>query len=250
MSTIAVVLLSAVLIGAVLQRITGMGVGLVAGPVLSVALGPAAGVTVVNGLSTINAVNNAWSVRKNTDWRRFAALAGGLVLGSVPAVFVVLSIDGPWLLITVGALVLLALAVSLFQPGEPRVSERNVPAMVITGAAGGFMSTVAGVAAPAFTVYARITGWDYRDFVATLHPVIMVANILSFALKIIIFGGVDVGGLPVWVWIAAVAAIFVGAWLGDRVNDRLSSDGMRRIATFLAFAGAVTLVVNGVLGIR
>nr|WP_255806532.1 sulfite exporter TauE/SafE family protein [Corynebacterium kalidii] len=237
-----------VLVGAVLQRITGMGVGLVAGPVLSVALGPAAGVTVVNGLSAVNAVNNAWSVRHRTDWRRFGFLAGGLVLGSLPAVGVVMLIDGPWLLVTVGLLVLAALGVTLFQPETPRLSERSVVPMVLAGAAGGFMSTVAGIAAPAFTVYARLTGWDYRDFVATLHPVIMVANLVSFGLKIVFFGGVDVGGLPVWLWLLAVAAIFVGAWFGDRLYDRLSSEGTRKIATLLAFAGAVTLVVNGVVG--
>ena len=45
---IACVLLAAVLVGAALQRITGMGLGLVAGPVLSVVLGPAAGVTAVS----------------------------------------------------------------------------------------------------------------------------------------------------------------------------------------------------------
>ena len=49
MLTIASVLLISVLIGAVLQRITGLGVGLVAGPVLSAVLGPVAGITMVNG---------------------------------------------------------------------------------------------------------------------------------------------------------------------------------------------------------
>lgn len=249
MSTAAIVLVLAVLIGAVLQRITGMGVGLIAGPVLSVVLGPAAGVTVVNGLSTVNAVNNAWAVRKRTDWRRFAFLAGGLVLGSLPAVFVVMMIDGPWLLITVGVLVLLALAVTMFQPDQARLSEHSRVPMLIAGAAGGFMSTVAGIAAPAFTVYARLTGWDYRDFVATLHPVIMVVNTLSFLLKIVILGGLDVGGLPWWLWAVTIAAIFVGAWFGDRLYDRISSEGTRKIATVLAFAGAVTLVVNGVLAL-
>ncbi|MGO1949536.1 MAG: sulfite exporter TauE/SafE family protein [Mycobacteriaceae bacterium] len=248
MLTIALILVAAVFIGALIQRITGMGVGLIAGPILSVVLGPAAGVTVVNGLSTINAVNNAWAVRRETDWRRFAYLAGGLVLGSVPAVFVVMAIDGPWLLVTVGVLVLLALAVTMFRPDTSRLSEHSRLPMIIAGAAGGFMSTVAGIAAPAFTVYARLTGWDYKDFVSTLHPVIMVANTVSFLLKIIIFGGVDVGGLPVWVWLVAIAAIFVGAFFGDKLYNRISSEGTRKLATFLAFAGAVTLVVNGVVG--
>lgn len=249
MLTVAVVLIAAVLIGAVLQRITGMGLGLVAGPVLSVALGPAAGVTVVNGLSVVNAANNAWAVRARTDWRRFAYLAGGLVLGSVPAAFVVTAIDGPWLLVTVGLLVMVALSVTMVKTDRLAVSPRARVPMIITGVAGGFMSTLVGIAAPAFTIYSRITGWDYRDFVATLHPVILIANSVSFIVKLIVLGGVDVGGLPWWIWVVALVTIFIGAWFGDRLNDRMSSEGMRKLATLLAFAGAATLLVQGLLGL-
>lgn len=224
-----------------------MGLGLIAGPVLSVALGPAAGVTVVNGLSVVNAANNAWSVRDRTDWRRVSFLAGGLILGSLPAVFVVMAMDGPWLMLTVGVLVLLALGVSMFNPEHLQIDERARVPMVVAGMAGGFMSTVVGIAAPAFTVYARLSKWDYRDFVATLHPVILVANTLSFVVKLLILGSIDLRGLPGWIWLIALAAIFVGAWFGDRLNDRLSSENMRKLATLLAFAGAVTLLVNGVI---
>jgi uncharacterized membrane protein YfcA len=245
--TVAVVLIVAVLIGALLQRITGMGLGLVAGPVLSVTLGPAAGVTVVNGLSVVNAANNAWAVWARTDWRRFAYLAGGLVLGSVPAAFVVTAIDGPWLLLTVGLLVMVALSVTIVKTDRLAVSPRARVPMIVTGVAGGFMSTLVGIAAPAFTIYSRITGWDYRDFVATLHPVILIANAVSFIVKLIVLGGVDVSGLPWWIWVVALVTIFIGAWFGDRLNDRMSSEGMRKLATLLAFAGAITLLVQGII---
>ena len=247
MLTVAVVLIVAVLIGALLQRITGMGLGLVAGPVLSVTLGPAAGVTVVNGLSVVNAANTAWAVRARPDWRRFAYLAGGLGLGSVPAAFVVTAIDGPWRLLTVGLLVMVALSVTMVKTDRLAVSPRARVPMIVTGVAGGFMSTLVGIAAPAFTLYSRITGWDYRDFVATLHPVILIANAVSFIVKLVVLGGVDVSGLPWWIWVVALVTIFIGAWFGDRLNDRMSSEGMRKLATLLAFAGAITLLVQGII---
>src|SRR5699024_6798538 len=68
----------------------------------------------VNGLSIVNAVNNAWAVRKQTDWRKFRLIAGALVIGSLPAVAVIYFLNGPWLLIAIGAFVLLALGVLLF----------------------------------------------------------------------------------------------------------------------------------------
>ncbi|MFP7365204.1 sulfite exporter TauE/SafE family protein [Corynebacterium callunae] len=247
MITIAIILLLSVFIGALLQRITGLGVGLVTGPVLTTLLGPLAGVTMVNGLSIINAVNNAWSVRKRTDWARFRILAGALILGSLPAVAVVHYLNGPWLLIVVGALVLLALCVSLFPTEKFTISQEAKLPMIIFGIIGGFMSTIAGIAGPALTVYARLSKWDYRDFVATLHPILLVANTVSFLLKVFLIGGLDFGGTPAWLWIAAVAMIFVGAWFGEKINAKISTPMAKRIATILAAAGAAVVLIRGIM---
>lgn len=247
MLTIAVVLLAAVLIGSLFQRITGLGLGLVAGPVLSFMVGPVAGVTMVNGLSIINAANNAWSVRKKTDWRRFRLLSGGLVVGSLPALLVVHFFSGPWLMITIGVLVLLALAVASFKPENSRLSPTAKIPMLIAGVTGGFMSTIAGIAGPALTVYARLTGWDHRDFIATLHPVILVANTVSFVLKVVLIGGLDFGAVPGWLWIVAIIAIFAGAWLGDLLNRKVSTDQARQLANLLAAAGALGVLIRGVV---
>lgn len=246
MLTIAIIILASVLIGAFFQRITGMGVGLVGGPVMSIFLGPVAGITMVNGLSIINAVNNAWAVRKKTDWRKFRLIAAALIVGSLPAVAVIYLVDGPWLSIAIGVFVLLGLGISLFPAEKFNVSPDAKAPLFIFGAAGGFMSTIAGIAGPSLTIYARITDWDYRDFVATLHPVLVVANSVSFLLKLIFLGGVDFTGTPVWLWTLGIVMLFVGAWLGDRVSARISTPRARQLATGLAAAGAAAVLVRGI----
>lgn len=245
MLTIALVIVAAILIGAFFQRITGLGVGLVGGPVLSLFLGPVAGITMVNGLSIVNAVNNAWAVRKQTDWRKFRLIAGALVIGSLPAVAVIYFLNGPWLLIAIGAFVLLALGVSLFPADKFNVSADAKGPLIAFGVAGGFMSTIAGICGPVLTVYSRITGWDYRELVATLHPVLVVANTVSFLLKLVLLGGVDFTGTPLWLWALAIAMLFVGAWLGDRVSARISTPMARSLATALAAAGAGAVLIRG-----
>ena len=245
MLTIALVIVAAILIGAFFQRITGLGVGLVGGPVLSLFLGPVAGITMVNGLSIVNAVNNAWAVRKQTDWRKFRLIAGALVIGSLPAVAVIYFLNGPWLLIAIGAFVLLALGVSLFPADKFNVSADAKGPLIAFGVAGGFMSTIAGICGPVLTVYSRITWWDYREFVATLHPVLVVANTVSFLLKLVLLGGVDFTGTPLWLWALAIAMLFVGAWLGDRVSARISTPMARSLATALAAAGAGAVLIRG-----
>ena len=247
MLTVAIVILSAILIGAFFQRITGLGVGLVGGPVLSMFLGPVAGITMVNGLSIINAVNNAWAVRNRTDWRKFGLISAALLLGSLPAVAVIYFVEGPWLLIAIGVLVLLGLGVSLFPTEKFNVSPESKGPLLGFGMSAGFMSTIAGIAGPSLTIYARITDWDYRDFVATLHPVLVVANSLSFLLKLLLLGAVDFSGTPIWLWILGIAMLFVGAWLGDKVNDKISSPMARKLATLLAAAGAAAVLIRGIM---
>ncbi|MCF4005843.1 sulfite exporter TauE/SafE family protein [Corynebacterium uropygiale] len=247
--TIAVILVIAVFVGALVQRVTGLGVGMVTGPILTVLLGPLSGVVMVNALSMVNAANNAWAVRRETHWKRFGILAGSLLLGSLPALWVVHSLNGPWLLVAVGGLVLAAILFATFNPAGPIFRPDQLLPMVLAGVFAGFMSTVAGIAGPGLTAYARLTGWDYRQFVATLHPILLVANTLSFLLKAVVLGGFDVGVVPLWLWIIALVMLFAGAWGGDRLNHRISSTGARRLATILAVVGSSIVLVQGVLGL-
>ncbi|QGU08002.1 Sulfite exporter TauE/SafE [Corynebacterium occultum] len=247
MITLAIVLILTVLLGSIFQRITGLGLGLVGGPVLAFVLGPVAGVTMINGLSIINAANNAWAVRKKTDWAKFRVLAGGLILGSLPAVGIIFLVDGPWLMIAIGVMVLLALSVASFKPERFNISPEAKLPMIIAGTAGGFMSTVAGIAGPALTVYARMVKWEHRDFVSTLHPILLVANTLSFLLKIFLVGGMDFAAVPWWLWLLSIVFIFVGASAGDALNKFVSNTWARRLATLLAAGGAISVLIRGII---
>ena len=66
-----------------MQRISGMGLGLIAGPVLAVTMGPVEGILVVNVLAFFNAAATTATVREYVDWRKFAVIASVLVVGAV-----------------------------------------------------------------------------------------------------------------------------------------------------------------------
>ncbi|CAB0549860.1 sulfite exporter TauE/SafE family protein [Corynebacterium diphtheriae] len=65
----ALVVLIIVIIGSLLQRVSGMGLGLVAGPILALLLGPVEGILVLNILAAINAVFITVNVRKHVEWK-------------------------------------------------------------------------------------------------------------------------------------------------------------------------------------
>ena len=236
---------AAVAVGACLQRISGMGVGLIAAPVLSLLLGPIDGILLVNLLAVINAATNTWGMRADVDWKKFAPIALALVVGVVPGTWVVANAPTNVLLVLVGALLLLALSVvTLGKRYVPRV-EGAVPA-ALSGVIGGFMNTLAGVAGPAITVYAEAARWPQRVYAATLQPIFLVAGTLSFTVKVAA-GAADVRGIEPALWVATLAALAVGIGAGKRLAPRVPSTTAHKIALGLAFAGGATALVRGLL---
>ena len=70
LSTWALLVIAVVaLAGACLQRVSGMGLGLIGAPVLSLLVGPVAGVLIINVLAAVNAVFQTMAVRENVDWQ-------------------------------------------------------------------------------------------------------------------------------------------------------------------------------------
>lgn len=164
----------AVAFGAAMQRISGMGVGLITVPVLSLLLGPVVGVLMVNVIATVNAVVNTWGMRRDIDWSKFWPIGLSLVVGILPGAIVVARVSTSTLLVLVGALLLVALSVVTL--GKRYVPQVEGPlAAAVAGAVGGFMNTLAGVAGPAITVYAQAARWPQRVYAATLQPVFLVA---------------------------------------------------------------------------
>ena len=236
---------AAVAVGACLQRISGMGVGLIAAPVLSLLLGPVDGILLVNLLAVINAATNTWGMRADVDWKKFAPIALALVIGVVPGTWVVANAPTNVLLVLVGALLLLALSVvTLGKRYVPRV-EGAVPA-ALSGVIGGFMNTLAGVAGPAITVYAEAARWPQRVYAATLQPIFLVAGTLSFTVKVAA-GAADVRGIEPALWVATLAALAVGIGAGKRLAPRVPSTTAHKIALGLAFAGGAAALVRGLL---
>ncbi|WP_258935228.1 hypothetical protein [Nesterenkonia pannonica] len=78
------IIAAAVLIGTVLQRMSGTGVGLVVAPVLSILLGPSFGVLVTNLTTTVSGFLIMLSVWSLVHWRRFFLMLGPIIVGPCP----------------------------------------------------------------------------------------------------------------------------------------------------------------------
>lgn len=247
MTTVLIGIFLAVFAGAALQRISGMGLGLIAAPALSVLLGPVSGVLMVNVLATVNAIANTYSMREQVDWKRFAPIAGALVLGAVPGAFLIRAVSTSLLLIIVGVLLLLALGtVTLGKRYVPNI-EGTVPS-AIAGSVGGFMNTLAGVAGPSITVYAHAARWPKEIYAATLQPIFLVSGALSFAIKEIT-GAANLSAVTPETWVVGIVAMVLGIVVGTRMAARVPVQVGYRIALALAIFGGFTALVRGLVGV-
>ncbi|WP_080795167.1 sulfite exporter TauE/SafE family protein [Corynebacterium pacaense] len=243
---LAIVFLT-VFAGAFIQRLSGMGMGLVAGPVLSIVLGPVEGILVVNVMAVLNATLTTISVHRDVDWRRFGLISSVMIVGAVPAAILLKVVEVPIVLTLVGSMILLALAVTTFGRSYIPVARGRGWALV-TGVVGGFMNTLAGIAAPALTVYAQASRWDHASFAATLQPIFFVAGLISILVKVST-GAASFAHTTVWIWPVGVAAMIVGILAGTAASRRVEKDSARRIAVALAAAGASVVLYRGVAGL-
>jgi len=235
----------AVLVGALAQRVSGMGFALVAAPVLVLLIGPFEGILLANlggAVSTSIVISRVW---RRVDWRQFRMLVIPALIAVVPGAFISVLLGGSALQIIVGVLLIIALTVSLFIHRANRVVPQR-PAAVFSGAASGFLSATAGVGGPGMSVYAVLTRWEHGSFAATIQPIFVVLGVTSFITKVT----VSQQSLPAydwWVWPLVIACTLVGIAAGEALSRLISVRIARITVIVISYLGAVAAIVDGVL---
>ena len=140
--SLALVIFLVVVVGSTLQRVSGMGLGLIGGPILMLIMGPVEGILVINVLACINAILTTYSVRENVSWKKFGLIAPVMVIGSLAAALLIRRMDTAGLMIVVGAALLAALGVVTFGKKFVPPMEGKGPA-ISAGILGGFTNTLA-----------------------------------------------------------------------------------------------------------
>lgn len=243
---VLVLVAAAVILGTVVQRVSGMGVGLVVSPTLVLLLGPVAGVLLTNLTTTASAALIAVAVRQDIDWRRYRQVAPLIIAGSIPGALLVRAVDRGWLEVTIGTLLLATLIVSTV--GRLPVLNGRGPAAA-AGAVGGFLNTAVGVAAPAMLVYAQATRWSQRSFAATLQPIFCTMGATSLITKFAVGATAVSGPPPAGIAVTAVIMVPVGLLVGNAVARWVPASTGRRVAVTVVVVGALATLTRGLLAV-
>lgn len=243
---LALVALS-VVVGALSQRITGMGFALVASPLVVILLGPFDGVLVVNLCGALSALLIIPRVWRHIEWRTLAWLSIPAVVAIVPGSLLVTRLPGAVMQLGIGVLVIVALTATLLIRRAEHIMPAR-PAAIVAGAASGFMNTAAGVGGPAISIYAVIMRWPQVNFAATLQPYFVIVSGASLATKAVFSGG-QLPELDAVSWIVIVSSLLAGLALGEVLNKHVSHRVTRIAVIIVAYIGGTVAVIDGALGL-
>jgi uncharacterized membrane protein YfcA len=227
-----------VLLGTSVQRLAGIGFGLVAAPALVLLMGPVQGVALVNCAGVVIGMAGL-----ATSWRqvRLRIMMPLVVAAAVTVPFgawLALRLPEPVLLTGFGALI--TLAVTLVILGARVRAMHGTGGAVAAGAISGFMNSAVGAGGPALSVYAANAGWTAREFVPNAQFYVVVVNLLSVMAK----GFPRLTGSA---WLLFAVTMCVGLLLGSLLAARTPEKGARRVILGLALAGGVATAVKGLL---
>lgn len=235
-----------ILVGAVAQRVAGMGYALTLAPIMVLALGPFDGPMVVNIAGAFSSALVYLQSKRSVDWRQYWILAVPAVIVIIPSAFFSVAYSGPMLQIGIGVILIFALGTSLLAVKSEKFLPRGRLG-VLFGASSGFMSATAGIGGPAMGIYAVLTGWDQKVFAATLQPYFVTLGVTSFLSKYAASGHVP--DLSLWMWVGLAALTIVGSWLGVLVQKFVSVETARATVIVICFVGSLAAIIDGVLGL-
>ena len=230
-AAVLALLIAASVVGGVIQGAIGFGFALVAVPVLGLVRPDAVPVTIMF-VALPMSLAMAIRERHHIDRPGFVAIMAGRAAGVFLGVAVVLAVPERSLAIVVGAVVVVAVALSVIGLDLQPRRWLNVGAGVLSGV----MGTTAAVGGPALAVvYQRRPGPELRSTLA-------LSYLAGLALGLAALGAV--GRVHLWHLVLAlilVPGMFLGLWLAVRLARVLDAAWLRPVV--LAFAGIAGLVI-------
>ena len=241
---LSLTLIGLVLVCAVIQRVAGMGLGIVFAPYAVVLIGAHEGIMLANllgGLVPVVMLPRIWS---QIEWGTVLRL-GLPAIAVMPAAAWLSSVSPPApLYLVVASLVLLSLVISVLLARVDTTVD-GVPVQIGTGLGIGLGTVLGGVGGPAATVYAVLSRWPALSMVATLQPLWILVSLVSFGSKLAWDDG-QLPDMPGWAWAAMLGSLVVAVGLGEMLQRRLGELGIHRLVIVLGFVGALLSLWTGV----
>jgi len=234
----------AVVVGALIKSITGMGLPPVAIPVLALFVGPQDAIVIMT-LSTVTTNSYLmWAYRDGASQAKnlWTMIAAGTVGAPIGVLFLT-NIEGRYVALVLGISVLVYIAVSLWKP-HLRLSDRAAKsAAAPVGLVGGILQGATGLSSVVLASYIHALGLTPRAFVfmlSTLFQVFALVQLIGFWVAGLYTPDIITASL-----VAAVPATAVLAF-GTRLSFRISPVVFNRMVMAVLGLSAIKMLFDAV----
>ncbi|HIW69281.1 MAG TPA: sulfite exporter TauE/SafE family protein [Candidatus Dietzia intestinipullorum] len=231
-------------LGAVSQRLTGIGYSLISLPLFTVALGPLEGIVLAAVTSGAICAYLTWDLRERVDLPRVRTLWPWAVVGVIPGALLAAVTESTLLTVIIGA-VLIAAIVGV--PLVQRLTSRTLSMTPRTaGLFSGLVGALSGTPGIPLLLYSDSIRWDGRAFAASAQPVYVAIGV-AVGLTQSAASTAVILLMPWAVWAVAAASVALGVLASYPLDRFVSPEAAVRVAKVLALLGAVQLLVVALL---
>jgi hypothetical protein len=226
--------------GYTLRGATGFGAGVVAIPLLALAMPLTVVIPVITTMGILASLGQSVQEFRYVDWRALRGLALPSALGLALGLWLFASLDQVLLLKAFAAFII-AYGLWSFLPRAPAVRLPPRSLAVAVGGAGGLVATLfGGMAGPFYSIYLRALALDKRRFRASMSSVLLCLGLVRAGG----YGGLgfyDRRALAALVLFAPVMALAMLA--GERWHASLDQQKFERVvAALLVLSGCALLL--------
>ena len=238
LQTLGVVWLGAFL-GAVAAGGAGFAFALTASAVWLHALEPVHTTMLVVACGTLLHVTLVWPVRRSVEPARLLPFAIGGLIGIPIGVALLTHVDTRGLKGALGLFLVVYGTYALLAPRLPEIRGGGRAADAAVGFVGGILGGLGGYSGVLPTIWTQLRGWRKDVARGVFQPFILMAHVVTLVL--VGMAAMDTGGALMT--LAALPALYAGAWIGWRIYGRLDDRRFRQVLAALLVASGLTLVL-------
>ncbi|GAK02732.1 hypothetical protein JCM19037_987 [Geomicrobium sp. JCM 19037] len=238
-----VVVFAIILLGAIVQGVSGFGLGLVAMGVLPLFLTIKESTLLVISLLVVAAATVVIKNAKHIEWKKVRSILIFALLGRIAAFFILsrygdLNILKTWL----GIFLILMVGYLLFQSVmKPEKKEPTLWIALMLGLLGGFIGGLFGVGGPFFVFYfLMVFATDKYKYLVNVQFVTLIVCLFSIVLHAV---NGDFEPSFIGLFIAGTLAVMIGTFIGLRLFAKVNNEVIRKLAMFLVFISALNLIL-------
>ena len=227
-----------------LQSATGIGFGVLAGPVLLIVLNDGAAIQISIVLNLLIALLLAPSLRRKSDFRLLKSLLIGLAIGSPLGLLVYLYMDIALLKSFAGLVVVFTLFLIL--RGDRQSSPSPIDATgsverISIGVAAGILGSSLAMPGPVPAAWMSAKGFGKDTIRATILAMFVIAYAVALMLQIA-FVGISADTLQLTSML--LPSTLVGIWVGHLLSSKISEANFRQLLTMVLTFTAISLFAS------